>query len=295
MSAKSDALMDEVAEVLREVSTEAIEPRFEALREGDVRSKAPGELVTVADEEAERQLKARLSGLVPGALFVGEEEFSGGADLVAALAHERVWLVDPLDGTANFIAGSTQWAMMVALVAGGKTSAAWIWQPVARIMYQAESGAGATRNGAAIIGGRRPSVAAELRGAVLTRFLDAPTAARVDANRHRFRSVGPGTKSAGIDYPMLVEGGQDFVMFWRTLPWDHAPGALLVEESGGRARRLSGVPYLPGSTGSGLLAAADPATWRVVRDTLFGDLGSDGAEGGAAPGVSEPGTRGWSG
>ena len=87
----------------------------------------------MADEEAERQLKARLSGLVPGALFVGEEEFSGGADLVAALAHERVWLVDPLDGTANFIAGSTQWAMMVALVAGGKTSAAWIWQPVARI------------------------------------------------------------------------------------------------------------------------------------------------------------------
>jgi fructose-1,6-bisphosphatase/inositol monophosphatase family enzyme len=139
-------------------------------------------------------------------------------------------------------------------------------------MYQAENGAGATRNGTPIV--RQPAslVAPDLRGSVLTKFLDAAVAQRVDKNRHCFRSIGPGTKSAGIDYPMLIEGHQDFVMYWRTLPWDHAPGALLVNESGGCVRRLSGESYSPRQMGAGLLAAAGWDTWQVVRDTLLGDL-----------------------
>lgn len=143
--------MDKVGEILREVSAEAIEPRFDALRETDVRFKSPGELVTVADEEAERQLKMRLGELIPEAVFVGEEEFSGGSGLAQALRSEQIWLVDPLDGTANFVSGSPQWAVMVALVWGGETSAAWIWQPAAKLMYRAEVGAGATRNGVPVV------------------------------------------------------------------------------------------------------------------------------------------------
>jgi fructose-1,6-bisphosphatase/inositol monophosphatase family enzyme len=264
--------MDKVGEILQEVSADAIEPRFDALREGDVRLKSPGELVTVADEDAERRLKTQLSALIPEALFVGEEEFSGSPGLPDALRSEQIWLVDPLDGTANFVSGSPLWAVMVALVRGGETRAAWIWQPVAKVMYQAEVGAGATRNGTPIVRQAASLAAPDLRGSVLTKFLDAPTAERVDKNRHFFRSVGPGTTSAGIDYPMLIEGEQDFVMFWRTLPWDHAPGALLVNESGGCVRRLSGESYAPRQMGAGLLAAAGLATWQVVRDTLLGDL-----------------------
>ena len=270
MPATSDSLMGTVADVLREVSEEVIEPRFEALRAGEVHFKSPGEVVTIADEEAERQLKSKLGDLVPDAAFVGEEEFSGGAGLAEAARGERVWLVDPLDGTANFVAGSPHWAVMVALVQGGETSAAWIWQPVPRVMYQAEVGAGATRNDAPIARQRPSSLAGALRGSVLTRFLDAPTAALVETNRHCFGSVGPGSTSAGIDYPMVVDGEQDFVMFWRTSPWDHGPGALLVSEAAGWVRRLNGDPYSPRQPGTGLLAAATPETWQVVRDTLLG-------------------------
>lgn len=276
MPATGDNLMEKVGDVLREVATVAIEPRFEALRDGDVRVKSPGEIVTVADIEAEHEMKARLGELIPDAVFVGEEEFVDDAGLGEALRGEQVWLVDPLDGTANFVAGSPLWAVMVALVKGGSTTAAWLWQPTTRVMYQAESGAGATRNCVPLVRQPAPSVAADLCGAVLTRFLDASTSERVDANRGRFASVGSGTRSAGIDYPMLVEGAQDFVMFWRTLPWDHAPGALLVEESGGCVRRLDGDPYSPSRGGAGLLAAADPAAWRLVRETLLGDLRFDG-------------------
>lgn len=264
--------MDTVGEILQEVSEDVIEPRFDALRDGDVRFKSPGELVTAADEEAERELKTRLSRVVPEAVFVGEEEFSGNAGLPEALRNEYVWLVDPLDGTANFVSGSPLWAVMVALLWAGETRAAWIWQPAAKIMYQAEVGAGATRNGVRIARNKGPRAATDLRGSVLTKFLDPLTLERVDKNRHCFASVGPGTSSAGIDYPMLIEGDQDFVMFWRTLPWDHAPGALLVNESGGCVRRLNGDAYSPIQVGSGLLAAASWPTWQVTIETLLGDL-----------------------
>jgi len=272
MSATSDNLMDRVGEIVREVSGEIIEPRFEALREVQVRLKSPGELVTVADEEAELQLKTRLRDLIPEAVVVGEEEFSDGPGLLEALRSEQVWLVDPLDGTANFVSGSPMWAVMVALVEGDETCAAWIWQPTNKVMYQAELGAGATRNGRPIVRQPASTAAADLQGSVLTKFLDAPTAKRVHETRSRFRSVGAGTRSAGIDYPRLIEGGRDFVMFWRTLPWDHAPGALLVSESGGCVRRLNGVSYSPKQMGTGLLAAAGSGTWEVVRDTLLGNL-----------------------
>jgi fructose-1,6-bisphosphatase/inositol monophosphatase family enzyme len=270
MTMMNDNLMDEVAEIMRDVSGEVIEPRFTALRDVDIRSKSPGELVTVADEESEHLLRTRLGQLIPEAVFIGEEGFSGSADLPDALQKQQVWLVDPLDGTANFVAGSPLWAVMIALVTRGETTAAWIWLPMAKVMYQAERGSGAARNGVPIIRHPAPSVAADLRGSVLARFLDASTAARVASNRPRFGSVGPGTTSAGVDYPMLVEGTQDFVMFWRTLPWDHAPGALLVSECGGFVGRLDGEAYSPIQAGTGLLAAADRKAWQVVRNTLLG-------------------------
>jgi fructose-1,6-bisphosphatase/inositol monophosphatase family enzyme len=272
MPTSSDNLMEKVGELLREISAEAIEPRFESLRKGDVRFKSPGEVVTVADEEAERLLKVRLGDLIPDAMVIGEEEFSGSTGLADALNRDRIWLVDPLDGTANFVAGSPQWASMVALVEGNMTTAAWIWQPTVAAMYQAEVGAGTERNGVPIIRQPAPSVTADFRGAVLTKFLDTTITARVDANRHHFGSVGPGTTSAGVDYPLLVEGEQEFVMFWRTLPWDHVPGALMVTESGGCVRRLNGDRYSSRTMGEGLLAVSTHDAWQTVRDTLLGDL-----------------------
>jgi fructose-1,6-bisphosphatase/inositol monophosphatase family enzyme len=141
-------------------------------------------------------------------------------------------------------------------------------------MYVAQAGGGATRNGSALQSAS-PWPAGDdpgrMTGAVLTRFLDAETAARVEVNRHRFASVTPGRLCAGVDYPDVVEGGQHFVLFWRTLPWDHAPGVLLVREAGGRAGRLDGSEYQPSQPGTGLLVASDQQTWRTVRTTLLGD------------------------
>ncbi len=255
-------VLEEVGAAVREVSASTIEPWFTALSSEEVHEKAPGEVVTVADREGERLLTRRLEDLLPGVPVVGEEACSLDGSLVRALEGDRAWLVDPLDGTSNFVAGSADWAVMVALVEHGAPVASWIWQPSAARMYVAEQGSGATCNGSLL---RRRSaehvLPRRLRGTVLTRYLDPPTAAAVDRNREAFGPLSGGHGCAGIDYPLLAEGGIDFLLFWRTLPWDHAPGALLVQEAGATVRRLDGSPYLPTQTTLGLLSAADAATW----------------------------------
>ena len=253
---------------MREASAIEIEPRWNQLRDGDVRSKSAGELVTVADEAAERMLTARLRDLTPSIPVVGEEACAVEPGLLAELAGESAWLVDPVDGTSNFIDGGTDWSVMVALVRGGETRLSWIWRPLADRMYVAERGSGATCNGTPL---HRPPPNAtddsQLRGAVFTRFFDRDRAATIASNSGRFASVVEGS-CAGFDYPALVEGGRDFLLFWRSLPWDHAPGTLLVQESGGYSRRLDGSHYLPAEESFGLLSAADEDTWHRARGLL---------------------------
>lgn len=260
-------MIEDVADIIREVSAGMIEPRFEALVEGDVRSKSPGEVVTVADEEAEALLRARLRDVVD-APVVGEEACATDPSLLGRLAAERVWLVDPLDGTANFVAGSQDWAVMVALVEQGEAVASWIWRPVDARMYVAERGSGASCNGVPLHREEASPAIDELRGAVLTGFLDDATASVVDTNRGRFGAIEAGSRCAGVDYPRVAEGDLDFVVFWRTLPWDHAPGALLVQEAGGTVKRPDGRAYRVVDDGPGLLAAAGDATWHLARTLL---------------------------
>jgi fructose-1,6-bisphosphatase/inositol monophosphatase family enzyme len=254
-------VIERVADLIKEVSASVIETRFVALTEADVREKSPGELVTDADEEGERQLTVGLETLWPGVPVVGEESCAADPTLLDALGEEWAWLVDPVDGTANFIAGSPEWAVMVALQYRSETVMSWIWQPVHRRMYVAERGSGATLNRASLTIAPRTGDDGALRGAVLRRFLDAETLARIDANAVGFAAVTTGRMCTGTEYPAIIEGHQDFALFWRTLPWDHAPPVLLLEEAGGTARRPDGSTYHPGDTRAGLLVAANDDVW----------------------------------
>jgi fructose-1,6-bisphosphatase/inositol monophosphatase family enzyme len=254
-------LIDRVAELVVQVCATVIETRFAAVATVDVREKSPGELVTDADVEGERLLTAGLSALWAGVPVVGEEACAADPTLVNALRGEWAWLVDPVDGTGNFVVGSSEWAVMVALHHRNETVMSWIWQPVHRRMYVAERGAGATVNGAPLLSAPRTAGESGLRGAVLRRFIDPETLARVDANAARFAEVTAGRICAGTEYPAVIEGNEDFALFWRTLPWDHAHPVLLLEEAGGTARRFDGSAYHPGEPGVGLLVAANEQVW----------------------------------
>ena len=221
---------------MQEAADRFIMPRFHALQEGDVEEKSPGEVVTRADREAEAFLTPILCALRPEAIVVGEEaSATNPMPLDAMRDTAAIWLVDPLDGTSNFIAGTSDFAVMVALLEHGLTTHAWIWRPIDREAPIAVRGSGTTRNGEGVrLGGLRTTGSAGLRGSVRTRFLDDEHRAYVENSLSGLDAdVLPGSGCAGVDYPELALGNQDFLLFRRTLPWDHAPGALVIREAGG--------------------------------------------------------------
>src|SRR4051812_45595926 len=95
-----------VEALMREVAAAVILPRFRHLTESEVSYKGPADLVTIADQEAEALLTARLPDLMPGSRVVGEEAASANPALIATAGEPGyVWVIDPVDGTANFASG----------------------------------------------------------------------------------------------------------------------------------------------------------------------------------------------
>lgn len=263
-------LIGQVSNLLREVAAEVVIPRFRKLAESEVRVKSPGEEVTIADEEAERLLNVRLPALLPGSRVIGEEAVSAQPELLKGLGEGTVFVVDPVDGTANFVKGSPCFSMMVALLREGESVASWMFSPATEMLHVAERGSGAWINGEPARAGQPPQWNA-LRGGVLTRFLPAEITARVQANGRDLAVILPGMHCAGEEYPAIVRGEQHFVMFWRGLPWDHAPGTLFLEEAGGRAARFDGRPYKPAEQGFGILAAQSPELWDELQRRLLAE------------------------
>ncbi len=187
--------LDAVTQILQEAAEVAIVPRFRALAEGEVSHKSSGDVVTVADREAEELISRRLRDVLD-APVVGEEATAANAGLVRAVREApAAWVVDPLDGTANFVAGRPFWAVMAALVRGGQTVAAWIVRPVDDLAYVAEQGSGAWRNGIRVVRPPAPDDPAAMRGVAHTRYLTPPDKDRVRAARPLFAELGPGISS----------------------------------------------------------------------------------------------------
>jgi len=281
--------MDAVSQLLREAAETTVLPVF-GRREAEPEEKAPGEWVTVADRAAEDFLTPRLADLLPGSVVVGEEAAAADPSILNQLGFAgHVWLLDPLDGTANFAAGRSPFALMAALVSDGETTASWILDPLTGQLSRAQRGAGAWLGDRRMTTDPAPPPAEEpatkepatqdlatkapatqdLKGAVLRRFLPAGFAAHVAAAESQFAELSAGSGCAGADYPAITTGARDFILYWRTLPWDHAPGVLFVREAGGKAQRLDGAPYLPGQhSRPGLLVARNSAIWAQAHAAL---------------------------
>lgn len=246
----------EVLELMQQVAAEVITPRFRSLSEAQIDEKRPGDLVTVADHEAEDLLTAALLAAYPDAVVLGEEAYASHPELVEDFrAADHGFTVDPVDGTKNFVHGSPDHAVMIAEVVGGETVRGWIWQPEHGEAWVAERGGGVRRNGQLVH--REPAG-------------DQPQGATSIWSRRKRQPEGlpslVGTwVCCGVDYPKLLEGEADYILYGHTNPWDHLPGTLMVSEAGGAAAHRDGSPYTARSTGTGLVVAADPATLTRAR------------------------------
>jgi fructose-1,6-bisphosphatase/inositol monophosphatase family enzyme len=266
--------VEKLADILRDAAAKEILPRFRRLDPETVRTKSNAtDLVTEADTEAERRIKAEIAKLWPDAVVVGEESVAADPGLLHKVTGVDLAItVDPVDGTANFAAGLPLFAVMAAVVVKGETVAGIVYDPMGDDWFVAERGGGAWL--------RRPDGQTQrLRVAdpvpleqmiahVSVSFLEPATKPKVLANLVKV-AISANYRCAGHDYRTLASGHCHTILFNKLMPWDHLPGTLICAEAGAYVRKFDGSDYRPGDLSGGLLLATDKESWTVLRREVF--------------------------
>ena len=231
-------LLDLATRIAREAGELAHRRRQEGVTVAATKS-AAADIVTAADREVEAFIRAELAEARPGDGFFGEE--SGAEEGTSGIT----WVVDPIDGTVNYAYGIPAWAISIAAVEGPAETSAWtalagvVFNPVTGEMFRA------VRDGGAWLGDERLSVSevGEAGGLVATGFgYDTETHAPALAQLARVMPIARDVRrigAASLDLASVAAGRIDAYYERGTHPWDHAAGALLVQEAGGR---LGGAP-----------------------------------------------------
>ena len=233
-----------VMEIVREAGTLI---RAIARRGARVRRKADSTPVTDADEAANRMIVERLSTLAPDIPVVAEEspETCAGPDF----AWPRFWLVDPLDGTREFIAGRDEYTVNVALVASGRPVLGVVGAPARGVCFGGVEGVGAWREDAA--GARR---------AIAARTAPDEGSIALASRSHRDLATDAWLAGAGVarttrigsslKFCLVAEGAADvYPRFGRTMEWDTAAGHAVLAAAGGRVLTGDGAALAYGKPG----------------------------------------------
>jgi myo-inositol-1(or 4)-monophosphatase len=221
--------------------------------------KAENDFVTVADRAAETAVLAEIRRHYPDHRILAEEiGWTGGK------SSDYSWIVDPLDGTTNFLKGLPVYGVSVACSQGEEVMAAAVYDPEGGNLFKATRGGGAYWNDKRMEVSKLPN----LRGAFVATGYPFKAREAVDLYLDTFRSVFERAQSirrcgaAALDLAYTAAGVYDGFFEFRLLPWDIAAGALLIEEAGGLVSDLDGGDrYMEG----GNVIAGAPA---VQKDLL---------------------------
>jgi myo-inositol-1(or 4)-monophosphatase len=235
---------------------------FGEVEQLQVSAKGPGDFVSRADMRAEQVIREDLTEGRPNYGWLGEETGAGsGADPT------RRWIVDPLDGTTNFLHGLPHWAISIALEHKGEIVAGVIYDPAKDEMFVAEKGSGAYLNDRRLrVAGRRDMTAMVFGTGIPWASSPLLPLTLKDLARLAPRSAGIRRLGvASLDLAYVAAGRLDG--FWeRGLhPWDMAAGILLVREAGGFVGSIAGDAN-PLETGE--IIASNPEVFETFRATI---------------------------
>ena len=267
----TEALRAELIQIVRQAARVHILPRFRSLAAHEISTKSgPGDLVTLADTEAEAAMTAAITALMPDALVVGEEAIASVPALRDRIGAAPLCVIlDPVDGTWNFAKGLALFGVILAVTAHGRPVYGLLYDPLLDDWVEAASdlptrmvSPASTRNLATSDEGRIARLVGyvpvglfprDLRGQVLATF---PPFSRVTSLR-----------CACHEYRLLAQGHVEFALSGPTHnAWDHAAGVLAVQAAGGTARFLDGAAYDAGRARGVLLATSSEAVWQEVAE-----------------------------
>jgi fructose-1,6-bisphosphatase/inositol monophosphatase family enzyme len=263
-----------VGEILARAAQAEIMPRFRTLNADQVRQKSSSfDLVTEADEAAEKAISKELAAAFPGSVIIGEEAAAKNPDIVAAIADaELAFIIDPIDGTRNFVSSLPLFGSMIAATVRGEVVFGAIHDPVCEDTAFALRGEGAWREGKhrarAALKVADPVPLASMDALVSTSFLPEPLRATVNGNLARVGLTGS-LRCAAHEYRLAAAGNCHLLLYNKLMPWDHAAGWLLHREAGGFSARFDGSDYKPTLQTGGLLCAPDQESWQLARAALF--------------------------
>jgi len=253
-------MINKIIELVREASK---------LMTGDITIEQKGNTsnyVTSADVNVQHYLEEYLPKLIPGSTFLGEEEGEQVSE------SEYMWVVDPIDGTANFIRGIGSSAISVGLVKEGKPCLGVIYEPYKDEMYWAERGKGAFLNGKPIHVSDRDFKHATLCSAASLYNKDfARPCFNIIENVYfesdDFRRFG----SAAVELAYLAAGRVELYFEIRLFPWDMAAGQVIIEEAGGFVEILH-EEGLPLDRPAGIIAANKKENFDKLREIVYAEI-----------------------
>lgn len=226
----------EVAVRAARVGGAVLMSRYGRLRPGQIRKKGLYDWVTEMDHRSERAILRVIRGAFPGHAVQAEESLPGRA------VGRFQWLIDPLDGTVNYLHGFPMFAVSVALTVGGRLEVGVVHDPVREELFTAQRGRGAFLNGRRI----RISGRSGFGGALLATGFPFRAQRLLDLYLRSFRAIFIRTGnirragSAAMDLCYTACGRMDGFWEMSLSPWDMAAGALLIQEAGGRVTDFFG-------------------------------------------------------
>ena len=210
---------------------------WEHLGKEDAHTKARNDWVSAADRESEQAIMSFLAAERPNDICLGEESGFSSHSTTA-----RTWIIDPLDGTSNYLQHFPVWSISIAIRDGDEIVAGVVYEPLRDLFFTAERGAGAFRDGKRM----HVSDQAGVEGSFLATGLPFRAQQYVKVYVRIFEdviSIAKGVRRAGsaaLDLAYTAAGIFDGFFEIHLAPWDVAAGSLLVTEAGGRVSDFSG-------------------------------------------------------
>ena len=282
MSDTQMGLIDQVAALMIEAGRTIIMPSFNNLSPNDIATKSSdSDFVTIADREAEFWLIPRLEALLEGAIALGEETISDDPKAERQIQKHLAFVIDPIDGTRNFIQGSPHFCSMVSLIDKGEPLIAWVYRPIDGDMIVAVAGEGAFHmmlDEEGHITDWEPVMRSfdrvTLSDMIGTGGIKGLNGAKKLAVRAQLRAL-PHRRligSAGCEAAMIALGEHDYLMHSKTTAWDHTPVDLIAREVGALSLSLPKARAFSPTCDDAILVAPDKQAWLLLANHIWDDL-----------------------
>lgn len=281
MSDDQIGLVDAVASLMVEAAQTIILPLFNNLSDEDIATKSSdSDFVTVADRDAEFWLIPKLEPLLADAIAIGEESISDDPKLGKKISNSLSFVIDPIDGTRNFINGSHHFCSMISLIDCGEPLISWIYRPIDNDIVVAVAGEGVFHmllsEDAQLTDWEpvhRTFERFQLSDMIGTGGIKGLSGERKLQVRNQLRALAHRRLigSAGCEAVLLALGEHDFLMHAKTTAWDHTPVDLIANEIGLFSASLPTANAYSPLCDDAILVAPDKDSWLALANHIWPD------------------------